>query len=395
MTCQSNITWVWARTRSATLSSCWTQMALTPQRFKDHCLIIVGDGGEADLILAKRRLAAGGRLAHFQTKGPQDEQVKQTIIDDGATSDYFTWQPPKLPLSKFAKKLNGQPRTFWTKTGPDGVELGPGQQLTLTAGVDGKPRHIELVDEEGNVLVQMSGEIVLDIDKETARTLDVEVAFSSGKLREVHGISNLFHDSSGLSRWNWPDLNVIESFMYNDMSSYVVGSCHAEVYNHELQAFGTFSWRHMVPALFLQFLWQIAKYLLSIQLEQAAGSGQVPWFRGFMTIIDITLGGGTFICVEMWSWSMLGMPATMSSYAFANLALGVGMMVGTYFQLSEFLTYCLSIPAIILVMSIQYYMTMEAQPARRLLPHIMWSCAQFWGTTGSHLASFMNDSFMT
>lgn len=33
--------------------------------YRDHCLIIVGDGGSADELLARRRLEAGGRLAHF------------------------------------------------------------------------------------------------------------------------------------------------------------------------------------------------------------------------------------------------------------------------------------------------------------------------------------------
>ena len=33
-------------------------MVLDDQRFKDHCLIIVGNGGKADEVLAKRRLEA-------------------------------------------------------------------------------------------------------------------------------------------------------------------------------------------------------------------------------------------------------------------------------------------------------------------------------------------------
>ena len=40
-------------------------MALDDQRFKDHCLIVVGAGGKADEVLCQRRLQAGGRLAHF------------------------------------------------------------------------------------------------------------------------------------------------------------------------------------------------------------------------------------------------------------------------------------------------------------------------------------------
>ena len=33
--------------------------------YRDHCLIIVGDGEAADELLCRRRLRAGGRLAHF------------------------------------------------------------------------------------------------------------------------------------------------------------------------------------------------------------------------------------------------------------------------------------------------------------------------------------------
>ena len=39
--------------------------AVDDQRFKDVCLIFVGCGGKADEVLCKRRLQAGGRLAHF------------------------------------------------------------------------------------------------------------------------------------------------------------------------------------------------------------------------------------------------------------------------------------------------------------------------------------------
>jgi hypothetical protein len=158
------------------------EMVLTTQRIKDHCLIIVGDGGEADQILARRRMAAGGRFAHFLTKGPNDSRVRQQHVMNGATQDaeYFTWQPPssKMPLSSFAKKFSGRSRSFWTKLGPDGVELEASQQLTITSGVDGNPRHLELWDEDGNLLVQMSGEITVDIDKQAARTMDVEAGVS-------------------------------------------------------------------------------------------------------------------------------------------------------------------------------------------------------------------------
>ena len=98
-------------------------MALDDQRFKDHCLIIVGNGGKADEVLAKRRLAAGGRLAHFLTR-PDDPRVTFSASADGLEYDFFTWQPPKgtMGISSFARKLQGKPRTFWTKTGPPGFQ---------------------------------------------------------------------------------------------------------------------------------------------------------------------------------------------------------------------------------------------------------------------------------
>ena len=98
-------------------------MALDDQRFKDHCLIIVGNGGKADEVLAKRRLAAGGRLAHFLTR-PNDPRVTFSASADCLEHDFFTWQPPKgaMGVSCFARKLQGKPRTFWTKTGPPGFQ---------------------------------------------------------------------------------------------------------------------------------------------------------------------------------------------------------------------------------------------------------------------------------
>lgn len=56
-----------------------------------------------------------------------------------------------------------------THRGPDGVDLGENlQSLTLNVGTDGKLRHLTLTDDDGIVLVEMSGEIVLDVDEHTA-----------------------------------------------------------------------------------------------------------------------------------------------------------------------------------------------------------------------------------
>lgn len=302
-------------------------MPLTPQRLKDHCLIIVGEGGEADRILAKRRLAAGGRLAHFQTQGPEDDRVcQQALIAD--VSEYFTWQPPpqKMPISSFAKKQMGKARSFWTKIGPDGVEVQPGQKLKLMAGVDGKPKHLELWDGE-RLLVQMSGEIVLDVSQAEARTYDVEV------------------------------------------------------YNPELKAFGTVSWRFVLIAIPMQFFYQMAKFLLSIDLENRAAEGQVPWFRGLMTVFEACVG--LSVCVEMWSWSLNGVPATGAQYLLSGFQGTVVVMIAAYFQLSEFMSCVCTLPGTLGVTLLYHYLTREENRTRRLLPHIKWTIAQGFGTAVS------------
>lgn len=308
-------------------------MALNAQRFKDHCLIIVGDGGDADRILAERRLAAGGRLAHFRTEGPDDLRVKMEFVDDGSSCDYFTWQPPskQMPISSFAKKLSARPRSFWTKSGPDGVALQAGQKLIIRAGGDCQPRHLLLTDHEDNVLVEMSGEIVLNIDKAMARSFDVEV------------------------------------------------------YNPELKAFGSFSWGRVRWAVLLGFLLQMVKVLLSIQWEQGAVEGEVPWFCGFLSILDWSLAS-SFICIEMWSFSMTGLPANSTIHALSNFASTVVMMCACYFKLSEFVTYLSGVVGIYAVVLLHYYSTREACPTRRLLPHVKWTIAHVIGTTGSFVA---------
>ena len=65
-----------------------------------------------------------------------------TSMEDGSTEDHFIWQPPsaKMKVSSFAKEFGGKPLTFWTKRGPDGVELRDEQRCTITAVIDGKPR---------------------------------------------------------------------------------------------------------------------------------------------------------------------------------------------------------------------------------------------------------------
>ncbi|CAK9025215.1 unnamed protein product [Durusdinium trenchii] len=306
-------------------------MALDAQRFKDHCLIIVGDGGRADQILARRRLAAGGRLAHFQTKGSQDPRVVLQAVEDGSTFNFFTWQPPsaKMGVSKFAQKLQGKTRTFWTKNGPDGVDLGENlQSLTLNVGTDGKLRHLTLTDDDGIVLVEMSGEIVLDVDEHTAKTYEVDVE------------------------------------------------------NPEINAFGSFSWRFVRLALLVQLLWHAAKLSLSIAFEQDITPGRVPWARNLLSALNWTMTGN-IVCTEMWSYSLSGEPASGGTHVVANLSATVAIMAVSYFQLSEFLLCVVGATASLATApAFQYFNTRDSHPDRLLLPHILWTFAQVCGTVG-------------
>ena len=46
------------------------------QSYRDHCLIVLGSGLEAEELLLRRRLGAGGRAVHFLTEGPSDARVE-------------------------------------------------------------------------------------------------------------------------------------------------------------------------------------------------------------------------------------------------------------------------------------------------------------------------------
>eukprot|EP00434_Breviolum_minutum_P042721 symbB.v1.2.038040.t1/scaffold5791.1/size23574/2 len=220
-------------------------MTLTDQQFKDQCLIIVGNGGEPDEILAKRRLRAGGRLAHFQTKGLNDDRVTCRFQEVEESEETFTWQPPRteLGISKFGKKFEVLPARFWTKFGPDAIELQPTHTLTILTGANVKMKHIVITDEDGTVLVEMSGDVVLNPDKNLAVTYLVDVE------------------------------------------------------DPECHAFGCFSWRFVRLAIVIQLFWHLAKFLLSIYFEQEAVEGKPPWSRNLLAAFE-----------PMPTFSMLEMP---------------------------------------------------------------------------------------
>ena len=140
------------------------------QHLKDCCLIIVGDGEVADEILAKRRLEAGGRLCHILTKGLGDSRVKvENFSNDGS----FHWQP-LAKMSPFAKRLGGSISQAWTKTGPDGIVL-PDDHKLVVAQIDDNLQRVHMVNGEGEVVMEMTGWVVLYPTMQVATTASVEV----------------------------------------------------------------------------------------------------------------------------------------------------------------------------------------------------------------------------
>eukprot|EP00913_Durusdinium_trenchii_P006834 g6425.t1 len=183
-----------------------------------------------------------------------------------------------MGVSKFAQKLQGKTRTFWTKNGPDGVDLGENlQSLTLNVGTDGKLRHLTLTDDDGIVLVEMSGEIVLDVDEHTAKTYEVDVE------------------------------------------------------NPEINAFGSFSWRFVRLALLVQLLWHAAKLSLSIAFEQDITPGRVPWARNLLSALNWTMTGN-IVCTEMWSYSLSGEPAQRQEFLLCVVGATASLATAPAFQ---------------------------------------------------------------
>ena len=139
------------------------------QSLRDHCLIIVGSGGETDELLARRRIAAGGRLVHVLTRGVDDERV--SIFATDRLSSCFFWLPPQAETSSFGKRLGPSFRTYWSKTGPDAVRLGERQtlQIYMQYGPEEHSQHIRILDQEDSAVVEISGHVVLNPDMKVAQ----------------------------------------------------------------------------------------------------------------------------------------------------------------------------------------------------------------------------------
>ena len=294
--------------------------------YKDHCLIIVGDGGPSDELLARRRLLAGGRLAHFLVS---EGQVK---IRGEEPNVIFAWQPfnsseAGMP-SPLGRKLGQSFKTYWTKTGADCIVVPPNHTLHIYT-LNGQMRHVRLVHEQGHVLMEISGEVVLEPDDEVAGNWEVGVE------------------------------------------------------DPELKAFGTFSTRYVLRSLIVVLVWHVIRWTVSIKFDGSAEDGQDPWWRGLLVVLS-----AVFLCApgvwKNWAASLSGesdvdlMDKMVCAVAFLLVAIAA-----TPAHLAELSISQGGLTAAILVGPFwQYYRTRAKYPERRFSSCLLWTAANYLATAG-------------
>ena len=297
--------------------------------YKDLCLIIVGPGSRAEAMLARQRLNAGGRLAHILTKGEDDDRVK--LVQEPVSGSYMTWQPPRqeLGISWFGKKIGAQKPTIWTKNGPDAIELPEDCEMKIMVDPSGVLRHVCIVSAQDDVIMALSGEVVLNPDMDLARAFPVEVR------------------------------------------------------NPDLQPFGCFSTRFVRLAMVSQFVTFVARFLVGNSLEKATDDWSVLWARGFVRTIPWLLFGQTF-CVGVWLSSLTGERPNGALFLLAHMIFVVAILACSYLQLSDVVAATAAeIPMLAIVPPVAYWLTMDKYPQRQLLASMKWSISLICGTLGA------------
>ncbi|CAK9109293.1 unnamed protein product [Durusdinium trenchii] len=296
--------------------------------YKDLCLIIVGPGSKADEVLARRRLTAGGRLAHILIEGENDDRVE--VEHDPVEDSCLSWQPP-LPehgISSFGKKIGAKRRNVWTKVGPDAIVLPENHKMKILKDASGALRHICISDENQTAVIELSGHVVLNADMELARTLDVEVC------------------------------------------------------NPDYQPFGCFSARFVLISMLISFLWTMARFLVGNALESNEDVTSVLWGRSFLRMISWLLFGQVF-CVGMWPSCFAGEWPSMGVYQVGHIIFVVAILAITYFQFSDFLApTAAEMPMLATAPALNYWLTQDRHPERRIWPSALWTIAQLVGSWG-------------
>ena len=302
-------------------------LALNRQSYRDHCLIVIGPGTLAEEVLAKRRLNAGGRLLHVLTPNAESRVVVKAFQD---LEGCFFWQPPKRKSTAFAQRLGRAFRTHWSSTGPDSFEVMPKETLEILM-TGGRMHHIRLLDANGCVEAEMSGEVVLKPDMQLAENFDVQVM------------------------------------------------------NPDLKSCGTFSLRWMTLSILLLLLWHTLRQVVSIHFERHAETGDFPWWRALLTGITsiVFCGVGLGECVSL---SFAGLPPTYLSHC-------VGIFAGTLVCASLSVLHVADVVSAImggLVLGasgsgILYVRTRRRFPERRWPWCLAFAVANITGTAGSGL----------
>ncbi|CAE7628879.1 unnamed protein product, partial [Symbiodinium necroappetens] len=231
------------------------------------------------------------------------------------------------PTSEFGKRLGPSFRTYWSRTGPDTVELLEGQRLQIYV-VEGQMRHVRILNRNGSVGAEASGQVVRNPDADLARKLDVEVV------------------------------------------------------NQDLKACGTFSFRHMLLSSLILLAWHVTRWSISIHCELHAQPDELPWWRGALAMVNgmVFCSWGLF---ETWAVSLTGeRPTYLTNSVGFLLGTALGIL-GACAQGSDYLLAVLGLAGMFLGgPTLLYYLTQGRHHSRNFFPCAMWTLALLMGTAG-------------
>ena len=300
----------------------------TTWQYADACLIVVGCGEEADEVLARRRLEAGGRLCHITTAGPEDARVRVSDTDGGEGFFFWLTPPASVGISSLGRKLCAKVRRYWTKDGPDAFELPADHSLLVMRCNHGD--HVYVTDGQGFAVCAMSGQVVVDPDIATAKTLDVGVR------------------------------------------------------DQDSRSFGTFSWRFVIPAQLLLLVWQVGKMLLSIHHEMLASEGAMPWWRNLLMALTWALVCQA-ICTEMLTYAIAGEKPSGTILQVSSMAAAMAILAATPLEFSDFILCVVGLGGALVGPIISYVTSRHKFPQRRFLSSLLWTIGQLAGTAGCYV----------
>jgi len=280
-------------------------------------LIVVGDGGDADEALARRRLQAGGRLCHILTRGVGDPRVKVQAFDNDGR---FYWQPPdaSYKMSALGERLGGTLAQAWTKEGPDAICL-PDDHKLVVAQVDGSLQHVHMLNGEGEAVIEMSGWVVVCPNMELATTAPVEV------------------------------------------------------HNMHLKPMGTFTARRMFVGSMVSYTLLLAHFSFMILAERLL-QGQTPWWR-LLSFFALSTLVAAAPMIRLLGFALCGDDLNMMQtwgIAFAGVGVAGVAAISTRGRLSESMCAFTGYACFSLFLGLVYYQGRHRHPSRNLCLRIAW-----------------------